>query len=75
MLIRYLYYSSFIFLSLVYSYQESFQTEIGICHLNIKKSNNDLGLKKQIQSWSKNLVIQFGSVKKTDFFILTTFLD
>ena len=69
MLIRYLYYSSFIFLSLAYSYQESFQTEIGVCHLNIKKSNNDLGLKKQIQLWSKNLVIQFGSVKKTDFFI------
>ena len=69
MLIHYLYYSLLIISSLVFSFQKSFNTEIGICYLNIENSDHDLGLKNQIKSGAKSLVEQFGPVKRSIFYI------
>ena len=66
MLTRFLYYS-ITFICLLYPYQDTFNTKIGICQLNIQSSNDDLNLRKQIISISKMLVQEFGDVNKNKF--------
>ncbi len=66
MLTRFLYYS-ITFICLLYPYQDTFNTKMGICQLNIQSSNNDLNLIKQIISISEILVQEFGYVNKNKF--------
>lgn len=66
MLTRFLYYS-ITFICLLYPYQDTFNTKMGICQLNIQSSNDDLNLRKQIISISKMLVQEFGDVNKNKF--------
>ena len=69
MLIRYLYYSYFILLSFSYSFEESFNTEIGQCHLKIENSKYDLGLKRKIKLSAEILTKNFGPVSKNIYYI------
>ena len=70
MLTQYLCFSIFILCSFLNSsFQESFTTSIGTCHLNIENSNSDLNLKKQIKLSTQSLFNQFGPVSKGAFYI------